>query len=462
MKVLDTKLRGVKIIETEYYGDNRGWFTESYNKERFLQHGIAVDFVQDNHSFSAHKGVLRGIHFQNNPKAQSKLVRCIRGRILDVVVDLRKGSNTYKQWISVELSDENRRQIFIPKGFGHGFVALTDNVEIQYKVDEYYSKEYDRTIRYDDPEINVQWGTKDPILSDKDKNAPFLRDSDLNFTIKVLVTGVKGQLGYDVVKRLKELGIEVIGVDVDEFDITDKQQTEDFIKGVNPDLVVHCSAYTAVDKAEDEKDICYNVNVNGTRYIAEVCKRIDATLCYISTDYVFDGQGESPFEVHDPTSPINYYGFTKAEGEKIVRDILEKYFIIRTSWVFGLNGHNFVKTMLKLAETKNEIRVVADQIGSPTYTADLAILICEMIQTDRYGIYHATNEGFCSWYEFASEIFKLANRNVRVVPISSNEYIAKANRPKNSKLSKRILDEKGFKRLPHWRDALERYLKELI
>jgi len=207
MRVTKTRFKGLLIIETDVHGDNRGWFTETYTKNKFVDIGVDADFIQDNQSYSAKKGTLRGIHFQINPKAQAKLIRCTRGAIIDTVVDLRKGSDTYKQWFSVELSAENKKQLFIPKGFGHAFVTITDDVEVQYKVDEYYSKEHDRSIRFDDPEIGINWGVENPILSEKDLNAPLLKDSDANFSIKVLVTGVDGQLGYDVVKRLSKLGI---------------------------------------------------------------------------------------------------------------------------------------------------------------------------------------------------------------------------------------------------------------
>jgi len=461
MKVLKTKLKGVLVIETEVYGDHRGWFTETYTRNKFLKYGIDFDFVQDNHSYSAHKGTLRGIHFQINPKAQTKLVRCTKGSILDVVVDLRKGSDTYKQWFSIVLSEENKKQLLIPKGFGHAFLTLTDNVEVQYKVDEYYSKEHDRSIRFDDPEIGINWGIENPILSEKDLNAPFLKDSDVDFSIKVLVTGVNGQLGYDVVKRLDELGIDAIGVDRNDFDISDMEQTKKYILNLKPDVIVHCAAYTSVDKAEDEKEKCYIINVEGTKNIAEVCKLIDAKMVYVSTDYVFDGKGNEPQSEEKQPAPVNYYGYTKAQGEQIVKSTIEKHFIIRTSWLYGKNGSNFVKTMLKLAKEKNEIRVVNDQIGAPTYSRDLAILICDMIQTNKYGIYHCANEGFCSWYDFACEIFKKAGINLKVNPISSAEYPSRAKRPLNSRLSKGNLDKNGFKRLPRWEDALERYLLEL-
>lgn len=462
MKITKTPIKGLLIIETDVYGDNRGWFSETYTKKKYYEHGITYDFVQDNQSYSSTKGTLRGIHFQNNPKAQTKLIRCTRGSILDVAVDLRKGSDTYKQWFSIELSAENKKQLLIPKGFGHAFLTLTDDVEVQYKVDEYYSKEHDRSIRFDDPDLGIEWGISNPILSEKDRNAPLLKDSDANFTIKVLVTGYSGQLGYDVVKRLDELGIETIGVSKNDFDITNKKATQDFILNYRPDVIVHCAAYTAVDKAEVDREMCYKVNVEGTKYIAEVCKLIDAKLVYISTDYVFNGEGNQSFAENDRTNPINYYGYTKEKGEQIVRETIESHFIIRTSWLYGENGSNFVKTMLKLADEKEEINVVNDQIGSPTYTKDLANLICDMLQTNKYGTYHATNEGFCSWYDFAKKIFELTNKNVKVNPILSKEFLSRAKRPLNSRLSKDLLVQKGFNRLPNWEDALSRFLKTLM
>jgi len=278
---------------------------------------------------------------------------------------------------------------------------------------------------------------------------------------KVLVTGANGQLGYDVVKRLNELGIEAIGVDKEDFDITNKEDTQEYILSRKPDVVVHCAAYTAVDKAEEEKEICYAINVDGTINIAEACKIIDAKMVYISTDYVFDGLGTEPQLEDKNTNPINYYGYTKERGEQNVRDILEKHYVIRTSWVYGINGNNFVKTMLKLAKSKDQISVVNDQIGAPTFAKDLAVLICDIIQTTNYGTYHGVNEGYCSWYEFALTIFEKSSITIKVNPISTSEYPSKANRPLNSKLSKYSLDDKGFTRLPDWQDALSRYLEEL-
>jgi dTDP-4-dehydrorhamnose reductase/dTDP-4-dehydrorhamnose 3,5-epimerase len=257
------------------------------------------------------------------------------------------------------------------------------------------------------------------------------------------------------------LGIENIGVSRSDFDLKDKEQTMAFILKCKPDVVVHCAAYTAVDKAEGDQENCYAVNVVGTKTIAEACKKISSKMVYISTDYVFAGTGTEPQSEDKPTAPINYYGYSKEQGEAAVRELLEKYFIIRTSWTYGKNGSNFVKTMLKLAQTGKEISVINDQIGVPTYTHDLAVLICDILQTRKYGTYHGVNEGYCSWYDFASAIFEIAGFNVKVNPIRTSEYTKKAKRPLNSKLSKTNLDKNGFKRLPSWEDALSRFLVEL-
>jgi len=280
--------------------------------------------------------------------------------------------------------------------------------------------------------------------------------------MKVLVTGVKGQLGHDVVLECEKLSIETIGVDIDEMDITDKAAVEKVITEAQVNAVIHCAAYTAVDAAEDNEDLCRKVNSYGTRYIAEVCKKLDIKMMYFSTDYVFDGQGHKPWQPEDERKPLNVYGQTKYEGELAVEELLQKYFILRISWVFGVNGKNFVKTMLRLGKEKGAVNVVNDQIGSPTYTADLARLVVDMIQTDKYGVYHATNEGFCSWYEFACEIFRQAGMSdVKVTSVDSTAFPVKAMRPKNSRMSKDKLDASGFKRLPAWQDALKRYLEQI-
>ncbi|MBB5182884.1 dTDP-4-dehydrorhamnose reductase [Catenisphaera adipataccumulans] len=279
--------------------------------------------------------------------------------------------------------------------------------------------------------------------------------------MKLLVTGYKGQLGYDVVNEAEKRGIEAVGVDIDEMDITDAEQVDQVITAGHYDAVVHCAAWTAVDKAEDMIDVVRKVNAQGTQNIVDVCRKLDIPVMYFSTDYVFDGQGTRPWKEYDERHPLNVYGQTKYEGELAV-EAYPKHFIIRISWVFGKNGNNFIKTMLRLGKDHDELNVVNDQIGMVTYTYDLARLVVDMIQTDAYGTYHATNSGdFISWYDFACEIFRQAGMDVKVNPVDSSQFPTKATRPKNSRMNQTELDDHGFKRLPDWHDALARYLKEL-
>lgn len=280
--------------------------------------------------------------------------------------------------------------------------------------------------------------------------------------MRILVTGADGQLGHDVLKRLAaegEKGIE--GAGIGDFNLADFEATERHVKERRPDVVIHCGAYTAVDRAEDERDLCMAVNAGGTEAIARACRSTGAKMIYISTDYVFGGEGETPFETDDETRPLNTYALSKYMGEEAVRRLVEKSFIVRTSWVFGTNGGNFVKTMLRASESRDSVRVVDDQTGSPTYTVDLAALLCEMARTEKYGTYHASNEGFCTWADFTEEIYRLAGRTTRVERITSDQYPSKAKRPRNSRLSKSSLDREGFHRLPRWEDATARFLKEL-
>lgn len=280
--------------------------------------------------------------------------------------------------------------------------------------------------------------------------------------MRVLVTGYKGQLGYDLVNELEKRGHEAVGVDIEEMDITDRASVEKVIPEANAEAVIHCAAYTAVDAAEENQELCRKINAQGTRNIAEVCRKLNLKMMYISTDYVFDGQGERPWEPDDHRDPLNVYGQTKYEGELAVEELVRKFFIVRIAWVFGVNGKNFIKTMLRIGEQNGKVSVVNDQVGSPTYTYDLARLLVDMVGTDHYGRYHATNEGICSWYEFAAEIFRQAGMDqVEVTPVTSADFPAKAKRPSNSRMSKDKLDENGFERLPSWQDALGRYLKAI-
>ena len=282
--------------------------------------------------------------------------------------------------------------------------------------------------------------------------------------MKVLVTGVKGQLGFDVVNELTKRGHGAVGVDVSDMDVTDAESVNRVMQKVKPDAVIHCAAWTAVDAAEDNEDKVRLVNAVGTENIVKECKALDCKLIYISTDYVFDGKGEKAWlpDCKD-YSTLNVYGKTKLEGELAVSENLQKYFIVRIAWVFGVNGKNFIKTMLSVGKTHNTVRVVNDQIGTPTYTYDLARLLVDMVESEKYGYYHATNEGgYISWYDFTKEIFRQAGYSTEVVPVTTEEYgLSKAARPFNSRLDKSKLVENGFKPLPEWQDALSRYLKEI-
>ena len=283
--------------------------------------------------------------------------------------------------------------------------------------------------------------------------------------MRVLVTGAKGQLGSDLLCELSKRNIESVGIDIEDLDITDAAATKKVIEGINNktklDAIIHCAAYTAVDAAEDNEALVTKINAEGTKNIAEVAKTLDVAMMYISTDYVFDGEGKRPWEPDDKRAPLNVYGMAKYKGELYVEELVKKYFIVRISWVFGLHGNNFIKTMLRLGKERGAVSVVNDQVGSPTYTPDLSRLLADMIVTDKYGRYHATNEGLCSWYDFAVEIFKQANLDVAVTPVSSDAFPVKAKRPHNSRMDKSKLTENGFKLLPTWQDALGRYLLEL-
>ena len=301
--------------------------------------------------------------------------------------------------------------------------------------------------------------------------------------MKAFVTGIGGQLGHDVVNELKRKCFDVVGSDIQtvysgvqdgsevvsapyvQLDITDKEAVLTTISEIHPDVIVHCAAWTAVDAAEDEKNKAKVESINhlGTMYIAEAAKTVDAKMLYLSTDYVFDGKGERPWQPDDKNyAPLNYYGQTKLEGELAVSSILKKYFIVRIAWVFGLNGKNFIKTMINVGKTHDTVRVVNDQIGTPTYTYDLARLLVDMIETEKYGYYHATNEGgYISWYDFCCEFYRQYGLNTKVVPVTTAEYgLSKAARPFNSRLDKSKLVAEGFKPLPTWQDAVKRYLKE--
>ena len=281
--------------------------------------------------------------------------------------------------------------------------------------------------------------------------------------MKLFITGISGQLGYDVAREADKRGYEYLGVSSKDLNITDADAVREMISAYAPDVVVHCAAYTAVDKAEDDAAACRAVNVDGTRNIAEVCKSLGCKMIYISTDYVFDGQGIEPWQPDDKSfAPVNVYGQSKLDGELAVAENVEKFFIVRIAWVFGLNGKNFIRTMINVGRTHDSVRVVNDQIGTPTYTKDLARLLVDMAETEKYGFYHATNEGgYISWYDFCCEFYRQAGLATQVIPVTTEEYgLSRAARPANSRLDKSKLLKSGFTPLPDWKDAVARYLAE--
>lgn len=280
--------------------------------------------------------------------------------------------------------------------------------------------------------------------------------------MKYLVTGSKGQLGFDIVRELQKRGItDIVSIDKEDLDLTDGNKVHEYVLNMKPDVIFHTAAWTNVDEAEEQEDLVYDINVKGSSYLVDAAEELGCKIFYISTEYVFDGKKSGLYEVDDPVNPLNVYGKTKFLGEQEVRQY-SRHFIIRTSWLFGINGSNFVETILKPGNKQEEINVVSDQLGSPTYTVDLAKLLVDMSKTEKYGTYHASNDGFCSWADLAEYIFKLNEKTIKVNHINASEYPSKALRPLNSKLSKKSLIENGFKTLPSWKDAIDRYHEELI
>ena len=474
MEKIATELNDCYILEPKRFGDERGYF-ESVTKEQLEELGFK-GIYQISNSKSG-KGIVRGLHFQKDPYCQAKVVRCHRGGVIDVVVDMRKDSSTYGKHVAVELTPDNGRMLYVPRGFAHGFVSLTDDTLFEYYVDNKYMPRMEGGILWNDPALNIDWkgifgkyGINEPVLSGKDQVRNTLSESDVEFLQrdkKYLITGYKGQLGYDIARELVERGeTNILAIDKDEMDITDREQVMSVVKEFNPDVIFHCAAWTAVDKAEEMEDAVNLVNVVGTKNMTDASIEVGAKLVYISTDYVFDGTKEGTYNENDVPNPKSVYGMTKYLGEEEARRN-PNHFITRISWVFGVNGNNFIKTMLNLSEKYDSLNVVDDQIGSPTYTVDLAKVLVEMVQTNKYGTYHVNNQGYCSWAEFAKYIMESNGKNTKINFVSTEKYyegkdMSKiAYRPRNSKLDKSKLVENGFEMLPSWEDATDRYCKEL-
>lgn len=468
MELIETTLKDSYYIVPDKFADDRGYFKNIYTETFFLQNNIHSEkIVQSSRTFSK-KGVLRGLHMQIDPYSQSKIIECLSGEILDVIVDLRKDSPTYKKYFSINLNPENGIALYIPKGFLHGYLAVKDDTLVQYLTDNDYNKEHEICIKWDDSTLNIDWklkeyDIKEPILSEKDKNNKCIDYNDINlYTHKrYMIIGSKGMLGYDVIKELEKRNInDYLDLDIDDMNILDKRVVNNIFNIYKPDIVIDCAAYKDVEKAEEDIDMCMNTNVEGTRNIVEACKKIGSKLIYISSDYVFDGKITGEYEINDDRAPLNVYGKSKKIGEDIVKEY-EKSFIVRTSWLFGINGNNFVNKMLELAKKQEEVNIVSEQIGSPTYTKDLSKTLIDISESDKYGIYHVTNSGYCRRTEFVKYIFNLSNMKCRVNEVTSDKIFMRAERPKNSRLSNKSLIENNFEILPKWEDSLKKYLEEL-
>ncbi len=473
MNKIETNLKDCYILEPKRFGDGRGYF-ESVTKEELENLGFKGIYQVSNSKSG--KGIVRGLHFQKDPYCQAKVVRCHRGAVIDVVVDMRKDSETYGKWTSALLTPENGRMLYVPRGFAHGFISLKDDTLFEYYVDNKYMPKYEGGILWNDPSLGINWdeifkeyNINEPILSEKDKVRDSLKECKVEFQRRpkrYLVTGYSGQLGYDIVRELKERGeMQILALNKDEMDITDRDAVMRIVKEFKPDVIFHCAAWTAVDKAEDMEEMVRKVNVDGTKNLTDASIEVGAKIIYMSTDYVFDGTKEGLYKEDDTPNPMSVYGKTKYEGEEMVREN-PRHFITRISWVFGINGNNFIKTMLRLSENHDKLNVVNDQIGSPTYTVDLAKLLVEMAESDKYGTYHVNNDGYCSWAEFAKYIMESNDKKTVINPVSTEEYLEitktkQAYRPRNSKLDKSKLTENGFDILPSWQDATDRYCKEL-
>ncbi len=473
MNKKETNLKDCYILEPKRFGDERGYF-ESVTEKELKDLGFNKIFQVSN-SLSG-KGIVRGLHFQKDPYCQAKVVRCHRGAVLDVVVDVREDSETYGKWTSVYLTPENGRMLYVPRGFAHGFVSLKEDTLFEYYVDNVYMPRMEGGILWNDPNLDINWDEifekydiEKPVLSVKDQDRVTLEESNVKFyrePRRFLITGFTGQLGYDIAKELEERGeYDYLALSSKDMDITNREQVMKVVKNYKPDVIFHCAAWTAVDKAEDMIEEATKVNVQGTKNLTDASLEVGAKILYMSTDYVFDGKKEGLYTEEDTPNPMNVYGKTKLQGEEEIKRN-PNHFITRISWVFGINGNNFVKTMLKLSENYDTLNVVDDQIGSPTYTKDLANLLVEMSYTDKYGTYHVNNDGYCSWAEFAKYIMESNEKTTKINPVTTEEYseltgTKQAYRPRNSKLSKEKLVENGFAMLPSWQDATDRYCKEL-
>ena len=455
--------KDVKLIKPKVFEDERGFFLEVFNTEEFKKLGIDEFFVQDNHSKSK-RGVLRGLHFQTK-HSQGKLVRVIKGAIYDVVVDIRKNSSTYGEWYGVELDSKDRKMLYIPKGFAHGFLTLEDETEIEYKCTDIYAPQYDSGIMYNDSDLNIDWKLEEYeieelTLSEKDRKHQSFREYTESYQGDyVLLTGANGQLGQDFQKLFDRLGVKYVATDYQELDITNKEKVREYIENSNFTVVINCAAYNDVDRAEDEIEKCYALNSYAVKNLAEICKEKNIIFVTYSTDFVFDGEKEIPYTEEDIPNPLSVYSKSKLDGEKYSLEY-DKTFLIRTSWVFGMGNNNFCKQVINWSKDRDTLKIVDDQVSSPTYSKDLAEFSWDLIQTDKYGLYHFSNSGEASKYEQAEYILKKIDWNGKLERAKTDDFPLKAKRAKYSKLDSRKIEKIVDKKIPHWKEGIDRFLIE--
>ena len=477
MKVIKTAIADVKIIEPRVFSDSRGYFYESFCEREFRRNVADVHFVQDNESFSQGL-VVRGLHFQRDEHAQAKLVRVTEGKVLDIAVDLRSGSPTFGQHVAVELSGDNHRQLFIPRGFAHGFAVLSESAHFLYKCDNYYCPEAEDGIAYNDPELGIDWqiDLAEAIVSEKDSHRPTLSQwlnkkngengEEQRIGCRILVTGANGQLGKSL-QRIAEHDDkhEFLFTDYEEMDITSPESIEKIMASFRPNIIINCAAYTDVNHAETDTAKAHKLNTEAAGLLANASKRHNAHLIHLSTDYVFGQKTlNTPIEETTPTSPLGVYGMTKLEGEEMVKASGCHYTIIRTAWLYSEFGNNFVKTMQRLMADHKELRVVADQTGTPTYAGDLAEAIMTVVDNPgKPATYHYSNLGTATWYDFAVEIQRLSNlNNCKVSPCTTADYPTPAARPSYSVLSKNKITRTFNLSIPYWRDSLAKCITNLM
>lgn len=465
-KKIEIGIEGLYILEPTVFGDERGFFLETYSKKEFEEIGIFDEFVQDNHSKSK-KGVLRGLHFQTK-HSQGKLVRVIKGSVYDVAVDIRKDSLTYGKWYGIELSAENKKMFFIPKGFAHGFLTLEDETEFQYKCTDLYAPQYDSGIMWNDKDIDINWNfqkyglkEEDIVLSEKDKKHQSFKEYTGKYIGEnVLLIGAAGQLGQDFQKLFDKLGIKYTATDHRELDVTDKEKVKKFVDNNDFTMIINCAAYNNVDKAEEELEKCYALNSHVPKYLVEICKEKNIAFVTYSTDFVFDGEKEIPYTEEDIPNPLSIYSKAKLEGEKYSLGY-DKSFVIRTSWVFGMGNNNFCKQVINWSKGKDKLRIVDDQISSPTYSKDLAEYSWELIQTGKYGLYHLSNEGEASKFEQAKYILKKIGWTSVLERAKTEEFPLPAKRAKYSKLDSSKIEKIIDRKIPHWKTGIDRFLEEM-